>query len=791
MNNISTASDTFDSVLDQIIAQSWSFDSPATHLKSLVDGADVIARAMIEKGDYYQESSQSSERERGLFIHFEWAEKAKAFLVLWRDILFEQQKAHILYLNQQIPEEKILILNQACRESVEAAANELTQLLDPKNRPAGFDIRQHDKKIARWKLQQNPWAILKKQLAAIPKQCQDLLNQHDQLQSTTTQLQQIRQLIEQTLTSCREEVSHIGDLTSKTEVILEEVLNSTHEIEAENVINRLSRLENEIEMPNYLKAFTETLKAHNNQLPAQLKPAVETQRGMLLVKEINLRRGVNKWMESEIIPVLYEVWELTENVSNGMKLTLATTMDRVGLLDTEIKDNKSQQTDFSGIREPLRAFKTRAKKWEEEFHEFYSLTQERLDGQFHIGAIYDSMEGFLAFRPQKRVGQLIINQWPAFIRLKNWGRKQLKVIRRFIQTVEQEESLSISEKIVRLIQNRKYDETNSHYTSIFLTKGHIGESFMVGRDQELNHIQTLIDNWLDGYRGAVLVSGERFSGKTLFCESVANRYFPNNTIRLNPNETIRIPGGRSMEATYEIQKALAFIRKYSLNTRPLILIEDLELWTDVQTPLIRNVRFLQKHIDSYSSQQFFIVSTGNVLKQHLSQYLNLNHIFQAEINMDRMTVGEIREAILVRHGATQKTLVDNKGREMTRQQIRKLTDNIFKTSRGNVGEALNQWAFSTYKIDDDNVIHKYQNGFGLPDFISPDTLLVLRALMLEKRTSEYRLRKLFGPAFKDKYGSILQRLIRVGLLTRHLDDRLEINGVIVNDLRQLMMRKHS
>ena len=510
-----------------------------------------------------------------------------------------------------------------------------------------------------------------------------------------------------------------------------------------------------------------------------------------MVKEINLRRGVNKWMESEIIPVLYEVWELTENVSNGMKLTLATTMDRVGLLDSEIKDSKSQQSDFSGIREPLKAFKARARKWEEEFHEFYSLTQERLDGCFHISTIYEPEAGFLSFKPQKRVGQFNLNQWPAFIRFQNWIGKQIKTISRFIQTVEQEESLSISEKIVRLIQNRKYDESNSHYTSIFLTKGHIGESFMVGRDQDLNHIQTLIDNWLDGYRGAVLVSGERFSGKTLFCESVANRYFSNNTIRLNPNETIKIPGGRSMDATYDIQKALAFIRKYSLNTHPLILIEDLELWTDVQTPLIRNMRYLQKHIDSYSSQQFFIVSAGNALKKHFSQYLNLNTIFQAEINMDRMTVGEIREAILVRHGATQKTLVDNRGRELTRQQIRKLTDHIFKTSRGNVGEALNQWAFSTSRVDEDYVMHKYENGFGLPDFISPDNLLVLRTLMLEKRTSEYRLRKRFGPAFKDKYGSILQRLIRVGLLTRHLDDRLEINSVIVNDLVQLMKRKQS
>ena len=791
MDTISPAPDTLDVALEKAIAQCWSFDSPETHLKLLSDGADMVAREIIGIGNYFKDSTTPTDKEKGLYIHFEWAEKAKAFLILWRDILFEEQKAHILFINKQIPEERLGKLSDASRLSLERASQELGQSINPRNNPFGFDVRQHDKKIERWKLQQNPWPIYLKQLSAIPEQCHNLLEQHDQLLSTTTQLQQIRQLVEHTLQSCREEVEHVHELSAKTESILEEVLNSKHEIEVESIISRLNRLESEIEMPNYLKAFTETLKAHNNQLPEQLKPVIDTQHGMLMVKEINVKRGVNQWMESEIIPVLYEVWELTENVSNGIKLSLATTMDRIGLLDAEIKDSKSQQTDFSGIREPLNAFKTRAKKWEEEFHEFYSLTQTRLDGHFHMATIYEPGESFLSLKAQNRVSQFNLSQWPAFIRLQSWVKKHLKNIRSFIQTVEQEESLSISEKIVRLIQSRKHDESNSHYTSIFLTKGHIGESFMVGRENELSHIQSLINNWLDAYRGAVLVSGERFSGKTLFCESIANRYFSNNTIRLAPNETIKIPGGRSMEAGYDMQKALAFIRKYSLNTRPLILIEDLELWTDIQTPLIRNVRFLQKHIDSYSSQQFFIVSMGNALKKHLNTYLNLDHIFQAEINMDRMTVGEIQEAILIRHGATQKTLVDNRGRELTRQQIRKLADNIFKTSRGNVGEALNQWAFSTVKMDEDHVLHKHQNGFGLPDFITPENLLVLRVLMMEKRTSEYRLRKLFGPAFKDKYGGILQRLLRVGILTRHLDDRLEINEAIVNDLVHLMNRKQT
>ena len=61
--------------------------------------------------------------------------------------------------------------------------------------------------------------------------------------------------------------------------------------------------------------------------------------------------------------------------------------------------------------------------------------------------------------------------------------------------------------------------------------------------------------------------------------------------------------------------------------------------------------------------------------------------------------------------------------------------------------------------------------------------------MIEKRTNEYRLRRIFGPAFTEKYAPILQRLIGIGLLRRQLDGWLEINEVLVNELGHLLEDK--
>jgi len=75
-----------------------------------------------------------------------------------------------------------------------------------------------------------------------------------------------------------------------------------------------------------------------------------------------------------------------------------------------------------------------------------------------------------------------------------------------------------------------------------MTHGYIGSSFWVGRTDELNHIGTQIENWRLGFRGALLLTGKRFSGKTLLGQLVNRDYFEDNAIALNPENRITIQG---------------------------------------------------------------------------------------------------------------------------------------------------------------------------------------------------------------------------------------------------------
>ena len=181
---------------------------------------------------------------------------------------------------------------------------------------------------------------------------------------------------------------------------------------------------------------------------------------------------------------------------------------------------------------------------------------------------------------------------------------------------------------------------------------------------------------------------------------------------------------------------------------------------------------------------------SNWVKGHLQNFLAIDKVFQAILNMDNMSKEEVRQAIVIRHGATHRKLVDAQNEPLASTAFNKITTRIYKAARGNIGDALNKWAFGTKKVNDQQVINVFSDKYTLPDFINTDIALLLSSLLIQKRTNEYRLRRLFGPAFSTKYAYSLQRLITTGILKRQTDGWLEINEKVVNEIANILIKKN-
>ncbi|MEZ4772618.1 MAG: hypothetical protein R3D00_05490 [Bacteroidia bacterium] len=715
------------------------------------------------------------------FTNFLWADQIKMFMLLWRDILFQQQKAQILLADDRVTEAATANLHEQSRAVLREAFESLSQTLPEQTRNLLDTPRKANRQLESWGHQQNPWPVYKKQIAKIPAQCTQLTQEYQALRSFGDIFRQIQVMTHESLSACEKEILDHKTLTN--ELIEQE--SSEKEVSMPKFVARLETLENEIVVKPYLNAFSERLEQLIAKLPVKQTVTVSIEGGILEVAEINIRRRTQLWLESQILPLLNEIWELTENTSNGLKMTIVNIRNRILILSAENREGRATDLDKSDFLLSLKTFLSNLEKREEQLPTLQQLIKERLENEFFISGIYKNPYSFLLVPLQSPVGRFSFTKNKVVTRIKNTISPYLAILSSFVKTVEKGDVLSPSEKIVRYIQSRKSDTDGSHYSSIFLTKGYVGESFIVGRDDELQHVRKVWENWQKGFRGAIVLTGKRLSGKTLFGELVGLRLFPEQVIALRPGQILNIQG-RKMEVSFDLGKALAFIRKYTRQDHPMIWIDDLELWWSPEVPLYENVRMLTKYIDNHSSGHFVVVSMGNALYKHLCKVHDIQNIFQAEINMDYMSTAEIESAIWIRHGATHKNLVNIQGEEISNREFDRQINLVYRASRGIIGDSLSLWSHSTRKLDEINVANTFTQKHELPPLENPDLALLLASIMLQKRTNEYRLRKLFGPSFPERYQQLVRRLLSIGMLNRQMDDWLEIDESIVNDLGQLL-----
>lgn len=786
MENLAAYLADFSQFLNQSIENTWETSTNKAYQTALVLQSEVVSKKMIGIGHYAYERLMFKEGEvedllEEHIISFQWAEQAKSFLLLWRNILFEQQKATLLLTEGKVTTKDVEQLKIQSKAKILNVATDLKNYLDTAIKEIKTSKNGVKSQLESWKLQQNPWLTYQQQIEAIPQQCNQLEQDYEKLVETAQTFATIRDLAAKTMKMVQKEMDEIQQVSNQTITFINEHV----EEKAGRIASHLEDLETKFRIPNHIKSFSNRLDSLTQDLVQKIQVPVDTQDGLIQYKDINFQRTATQWLDSEVLPLFYEVEELAEHVSNSMKMSMVNIRNRAILISNEQKEDRQTATDKAIICQPLNAFLDKTIIWNKDLKKLFHLINLRLNSSFKVDAIYHPTQDFLSIPLQSTINQLRTNQDQYLSKFKSWFSRRTAFLYRLKKNVEAEENLSKSEKIARFIQTHRPAIDNPQYTSIFLTKGYVGESFWVGRTAELQHARQLVRQWKAGFRGAVILSGQRFSGKSLFGETVAYRHFSGKTIRLSPHTTINFQG-RKFTTQYDLSTPLEFIKNYTLNSRPLVWIDDLELWSDPKHTLSENVRHLRNYINSYSGRIFFMVSMSNWLKDHLENIHGIENIFQAEINLDHMSSDEIRQAILIRHGATHKTLVNKDGEEVNPQQFKKMTSRIQKATRGNIGSSLNHWAAGTKRMGEDKVIHEGNFQYTLPDFITPDNALILSAIMMKKRSNEYRLRKLFGEPFKNKYDGVLQRMINIGLLTRHLDGWLEVNEVAVNEVGRLL-----
>jgi len=768
-------------------------------LEILIKQADNLGKLFIELG---QKASDEVSNHKTHNVHspgdlalpnyiltYQFSDSFKFFMILWRDSIFQLQKAQLFDLDfadndtlqQRLTDDTKIVILEAGKDLLNRLNNHVLK--------ANQNPGTYKKQLRKWLLQKNPWPSYQNQIVQIVQQCQILNTKHLIIYNTAQGFQGIKSKILDAVKFCQEELSEVTNFIEQaTDYIQKETLSPTDK-SLTRIAHKLQLIESQITLTYHIDIFNAQLEQELAHIAGETEFTIQIKQGLLLQNRINFLKRLSLWLNREILPLLFEVWEITELSKNGLKMALQN-IRNMAILSSSDSAEKQQSFNAHVFLNPLNVLVENNTEAINQLSESSNLLSHRIAHDLKLSLLYDTERFFLPFSSGTAItNRLNLGKSKLLKVSQSWLRNQLIKLHSYRKKVVHEFTFSRSEKMVRFLQLRQRDDSNSHYTSFFTTKGYFGDLFAIGREEEMAHLSLLIKNWRDGFQGSAIITGQRFSGKTLTGELVASRNFADNTIRLSPGITLSL-GGRKMEASYNISESLEFIAKNKLDSKYLIWIDDIELWWEPNIPLYRNVKELTNFIDRNSGRFFFLVSMNLSTYHQIKQVMELERIFQAHIHLGKLSSKEIEKAILIRHLATHRTLLNQKQEKIGTIEFKRISKEITQASKGNIGDALNMWSYITQKIDDDTVMFTSTPQLSLPDFYKPDLAVLLTSIMLQKRTNEYRLRKLFGPAFTERYQPILQRMLSIKVIVRQLDGWLEINERVVNELGMMLETKH-
>ena len=758
-----------------------------SYIQGIAGAIEKISDAFISVGDF---ASQQAATFPNQHLQFIWSRQAMLYLRLWRDNLLENKKARVLYQLKHYKKAQLQVLKDQSIKQLMSALGEWEQSLSLSSTQAESEQK---KALYKWSKEKSPWPVYREQIQEIVAQSKELATTPTDQITVAKQLTEIRGLLSE---NAELQVQKVQQQKEQLETLISIIA----EVRKEDTprANRISKYISEIESHHIGLQHEGDLRLQLGQtiqlLPQQDRVYISVKAGMLQYKDINYRSSVQQWIDSEVLPILYETWEETERAEAQLLLALANIRNRLTAQDQLMREGEESAADQSSavipadLEMPLVNFLQTTDRTIASLEDYINPLKEKLNKELCFERIFDESVSFLPRTAlQARLRNLQGAQTAIWTRFRNWLLKARQQLLGWLDRAKREDQLSLSEKVVRAVASRKKSVAYPSYANIFITRGYVGESFFAGREVQLDRMRQLVQSWEEGYRGAVVLTGRRQSGKSLFGELSTNRFFAGKVIRLRPGQMLDVKG-RKLQLGQELRPALEFIKKHTINQQVAIWIDDLELWSDKKHRLGENVQFLQHFIDVESQKFFFLVSCGTAIFHRMDCVFSLNRTFQARIHLGRIPLADLSKAIYIRHGATHETLLLEDGEKATDADFGKLCRRVHRAADGNIGDALRLWAAGIHEHPAGGVYAKMSQVYSLPPFLKPDSALLLSTLIRKRKADEYHLRQLFGPGFPERFRYVLRRLQGVGLLNRLENGELEVEPSIVNELGQLLQR---
>ncbi|MGB2958369.1 MAG: hypothetical protein WBD30_05740, partial [Bacteroidota bacterium] len=304
-----------------------------------------------------------------------------------------------------------------------------------------------------------------------------------------------------------------------------------------------------------------------------------------------------------------------------------------------------------------------------------------------------------------------------------------------------------------------------------------------------------VRRYRSGSRGAVLLLGERNSGKTALCRRVGVQHFRKGSVfHVFPPRDGSVDcadfdralghatGGRGTSGT--------ILR--SIPHGSMVFLHDLELWFERHAEGIGVIEEILKRIEIHSQDVLIVMNMNPTAYELMRQLVPLQEVCIDNIVLSPMDAEDLNEMILRRHQSSgmQFFLGRRPEQSLSRFSLARLFDLYFVCSDGNPGVALNRWLSSINRVNGNELrmLPPELPSTAALQKLSDDSLTTLTQFVIHKRLSPAKMARITG-SDEEATRRTANRMTSIGILEERAPDLYTINPVLDLPIRKTLRER--
>lgn len=323
-----------------------------------------------------------------------------------------------------------------------------------------------------------------------------------------------------------------------------------------------------------------------------------------------------------------------------------------------------------------------------------------------------------------------------------------------------------------------------YYKQLFLQKQFYLQDFWLDRKKEISEAIKFIKRKKSRSLGALMIVGERNSGKTFFAQYVSKKlYSETDVFYITPP-----PAGSADDLVFKesIEKSLKIKGSYNsifqnLQKNRIIIIDDIELWWENTANGDKVIKTISNLIETYGEKCCFILTSNVFSFKTIDQNLGFGKHFSSIIELLPFKAKELKEIILSRHNSENLKFILNKKPQdkFKSRNYNRLFKEYFKYSKGNVGVALQAWIANIINFENESLIIKRPKlpDTSIIDKLDKDICNLLIQFILHRNLTISKLQRI-QPQSENIIIKQINSLKICGIVIENNEGSLEINSYI-------------